>query len=213
MSKFVYDFGEKESKVITKEETIAFARKAKTGDQEALNKIIQANLRFVVTIANRYKYKSLRDTISDGIMGLIIAAQKFDPNRNVKFLTYARWWIMQSILLHIRDDRLISVPIQSYRKTKIAKTANTDTNYKYESVISSAVRAGKICSMDQPYSNTTDFCLADSIKSNENVQDKAIQNEINLKRKKVIAESLEVLSERDRDIVIHRFGLLQSTRF
>ena len=211
-SRFPCDFGEKESKIITKEETFTLARKAKTGDQEALNKIIQANLRFVVTIAKHYQFiRKLEDIVSDGIMGLIMAAQKFDPDRNVKFLTYARWWIQQSILLHIRDDNIIAVPIGSYRKTKIAQKTGIVSDYKYKSVVSSTVRAKQVCSLDQTYSDNSDLCLADVIKSNENVQNKIVQNELEQKRKKWIAESLEVLSERDKDIVIHRFGLNNQT--
>ena len=98
---------------LSREEEQAFAARAAQGDQEARQHLIQANLRFVILVAKRYRNRGvpLEDLVNEGNIGLIRAAERFDPDRGVRFVSYAVWWIRQAILKAIHEDgRLIRVP-------------------------------------------------------------------------------------------------------
>lgn len=99
--------------VLTQEEEIRLAKEVKTGDQQALDKLVRANLRFVVSVAKQYENNTLSvsDLINEGNIGLIRAAQKFDPDRGFKFISYAVWWIRQSIMLALSEkSRIVRLP-------------------------------------------------------------------------------------------------------
>ena len=121
LDKYLQDIGKEE--LITAEIEVELAKRIKQGDQEALEKLTKANLRFVVSVAKQYQGQGLplNDLINEGNLGLVKAAQKFDETRGFKFISYAVWWIRQSILQAIAEQsRVVRVPLNrtgEFRKT------------------------------------------------------------------------------------------------
>src|ERR1700741_2169298 len=121
---YLQDIGRVE--LITAEEEVVLAQKIKMGDQKALDKLVKANLRFVVSVSKQYQNQglSLPDLINEGNMGLIKAAQRFDETRGFKFISYAVWWIRQSILQALAEQaRIVRLPLNKIGSiNKINKT-------------------------------------------------------------------------------------------
>ena len=114
----------KSVKLLNGEEQTELAVKAKSGDKKALNKLIESNLRFVVTVAKEYQYSNipLEDLISEGNIGLIKAVDKFDETRKIRFISYAVWWIRASILCYLnKNSRPIRLPIKKIAQLSIIK--------------------------------------------------------------------------------------------
>ena len=124
LDKYLHEIGKVE--LITAEEEVILARKIKTGDADALNRLIKANLRFVVSVSKQYQNQglSLPDLINEGNLGLIKAAQRFDETRGFKFISYAVWWIRQSILQALAEQaRIVRLPLNKIGSiNKINKT-------------------------------------------------------------------------------------------
>jgi len=112
LDKYLQDIGKEE--LITAEEEVSLAQRIKQGDQEALEKMCKANLRFVVSVAKQYQNQGLNlpDLINEGNLGLIKAARRFDETRGFKFISYAVWWIRQSILQALAEQaRIVRLPL------------------------------------------------------------------------------------------------------
>lgn len=119
--------------LLTPEEEDAVARRARAGDPEALAQLVRANLRFVVSVAKRYQNRGLAfgDLVQEGNVGLVTAAKKFDPDQNVKFISYAVWWIRQSILAALaRQSRSVRLPLN--RATELARVLRVREDLKQQ---------------------------------------------------------------------------------
>ncbi len=214
-------------KLISTEEEEELARRIKKGDQKALESLTKANLRFVVSVAKQYQNQglSLLDLINEGNMGLIRAAEKFDETRGFKFISYAVWWIRQSIQQAITDQsRLIRVPTnQVGSANKIRRFVNKfeqenermpnlcelmDEIDLPESKLKEVMNAGgKQISMDAPMSNEDGSNLLEILPNTEtpNTDNLLVQESL----KEEIGRSLEKLGERDRNILKAFFGIGQ----
>lgn len=211
--------------LLTDQEEIEVATKASKGDTQALDTLIKSNLRFVVSVAKQFQHYgiSLEDLINEGNIGLIKAANRFDVNRGYKFISYAVWWIRQSILQSISDNsRLVRIPSnQSVNLLKLNKTfskleqelereptdeelqeALKDTNVKLRDLIGAN---NKSISLDAPIRDGDDLCYHDVIKNenSSNPDDFFLKESINYDLKKVFKN----LSDRQKDIVSMYFGI------
>jgi RNA polymerase primary sigma factor len=213
--------------LITSEEEIELALKIKKGDQTALDKLTKANLRFVVSVAKQYQNKglSLNDLINEGNLGLIKAAKKFDETRGFKFISYAVWWIRQSIMQAIADQsRMVRLPLNRVGAlTKIGKAASAleqelerkptpeeiaqELEMSVEDVAYALKHAGRHVSMDAPISQGDDSksSLLDLLSNNEQPQPDKTLLEDSLKRD--IESALSTLSEREAQVIKLYFGL------
>src|SRR3954470_17712501 len=126
LDKYLQEIGREE--LITAEEEVVLAKKIKDGDQRALEKLTRANLRFVVSVAKQYQNQglSLPDLINEGNLGLIKAAKRFDETKGFKFISYAVWWIRQSILSAVAEQsRIVRLPLNQVGSlSKIRKSAS-----------------------------------------------------------------------------------------
>lgn len=133
LDKYLQDIGKEE--LITPEEEVSLAQRIKTGDQAALEKLCKANLRFVVSVAKQYQNQglSLPDLINEGNLGLIKAAKRFDETRGFKFISYAVWWIRQSILQALAEQsRIIRLPLNQVGSLSKLNKATSRLEQKFE---------------------------------------------------------------------------------
>ncbi len=211
--------------LLTPEEEKELAIKAKKGDKEALKKLVEGNLRFVVNVAKNFMGWGvpLTDLIAAGNLGLIEAAKRFDPDRDVKFISYAVWWIRQAIMqtifqqtgavrIPIKESLFISKVKEAYEKLKekldreptieeIAK--EVDANPKKVKQALQIVRMPY--SLDMPIGEDEDVTLLDLIskKGTEDVEKEVVEDALH----KELEKLLKVLDEREREIIKHRYGL------
>ncbi|MBX2843769.1 MAG: RNA polymerase sigma factor RpoD/SigA [Flammeovirgaceae bacterium] len=121
--------------MVTAEEEVELAQRIREGDQVALNRLVKANLRFVVSVAKQYQNKSmsLNDLINEGNLGLVKAAQRFDETKGFKFISYAVWWIRQSIMQAIAENsRIVRLPVNKTSSINKIRTAFSSLEQKYE---------------------------------------------------------------------------------
>ena len=211
--------------LISVEEETEIAQKIKIGDKMALNRLINANLRFVISVSKQYQNQglSLPDLINEGNMGLIKAAQRFDETRGFKFISYAVWWIRQSILQAIAEQsRMVRIPqnkISSINKilriySKLEQEFErepTSEEIAYEldiapkDVKNVLFNTGKHISMDAPLSQDEDNNLYDTfISNNSNPTDFALLND---SLRQEIDRVISTLSQRESDIIRLFYGL------
>jgi RNA polymerase primary sigma factor len=224
LDKYLQDIGREE--LITAEEEVELARKIKAGDQKALEKLTKANLRFVVSVAKQYQNQGLTlpDLINEGNLGLIKAAQKFDETRGFKFISYAVWWIRQSILQALAEQaRIVRLPLnqvgslnkinkafsrleQEYERAPSADELAEALEVPEEKIKESLNVAGRHVSVDAPLSTNEDGgTLIDVMINIESERtDSGLMNE-SLQRE--IERSLSTLTDKEREIIRLFFGI------
>lgn len=225
LDKFLQDVSKEE--MVSPEEEVILAQKILQGDEEALEKLIKANLRFVISVAKQYQNQglSLQDLINEGNLGLIKAAKRFDHTRGFKFISYAVWWIRQSILQALAEQsRIVRLPLnqvgtlgkfkkESSRLEQIYERAPSIDEIAEElemnpSRLSDVIRiSSKAVSMDAPLLSDEDTNLID-IYIDEGAQgpDSSIMRE---SLGKELQRSLSILNDREREIIHQFFGIGQ----
>ncbi|MCD6130360.1 MAG: RNA polymerase sigma factor RpoD/SigA [Deltaproteobacteria bacterium] len=215
----------KDIPLLTSEEEKELGRKIQKGDQEALEKLVKANLRFVISVARKYRHYgvSLLDLINEGNLGLIQAAKKFDPERDIRFISYAVWWIKQAIIKTLAEQgTLIKIPIkikakqskiaaakakylQEHKATSTMKELEELTGLSEAELRSSEQAKLKIESLNVPVGEEKSIEVIDLLNiEEESIEDKIILESVIEQLKKTIASSL---NEREKDIIIMRYGL------
>jgi RNA polymerase primary sigma factor len=223
LDKYLQEIGKEE--LITVEEEVELAQRIKKGDRIALEKLTRANLRFVVSVAKQYQNQglSLPDLINEGNLGLIKAAEKFDETRGFKFISYAVWWIRQSILQALAEQsRIVRLPLNqvgSLNKINKAFSKFEQENERIPSAeeladvleitkekIADTMRvSGRHVSVDAPFVEGEDNSLLDVlVNSDSPIADRALINESLIRE---IDRALATLTERERDIIKLFFGI------
>lgn len=223
LDKYLQEIGKVD--LITADEEVELAQKIKAGDQLALEKLTKANLRFVVSVAKQYQNQGLTlpDLINEGNLGLIKAAQRFDETRGFKFISYAVWWIRQSILQALAEQsRIVRLPLnkigsinkinkmyafleQSSERPPTAEEIAKELDMTINDVKESMKNSGRHVSMDAPLIDGEDSNLYDVMRSGESPNpDRAlIQESLRVE----IERSLETLTPREADVIRLYFGL------
>ena len=223
LDKYLQEIGREE--LVSPEEEVELAQRIRKGDQEALEKLTRANLRFVVSVAKQYQNQglSLPDLINEGNLGLIKAAEKFDETRGFKFISYAVWWIRQSILQALAEQsRIVRLPLNqvgSLNKINKALSKFEQENERQPSneelsemidvptdKISDTLRSsGRHVSVDAPFVEGEDNSLLDVLPNDDSpMADKGLVNEsLNTE----IERALSTLTEREREIIKSFFGI------
>ena len=223
LDKYLQEIGRVD--LITADEEVELAQRIKAGDVAALEKLTKANLRFVVSVAKQYQNQGLTlpDLINEGNLGLIKAAQRFDETRGFKFISYAVWWIRQSILQALAEQsRIVRLPLnkigsinkinkmyayleQANERVPSAEEIACELDMSVNDVKESMKNAGRHISMDAPLVEGEDSNLYDVIRSNESPNpDKAL---ILDSLRTEIERALETLTPREADVVRLYFGL------
>ena len=223
LDKYLQDIGKEE--LITADEEVSLAQKVHQGDQIALEKLVKANLRFVVSVAKQYQNQglSLPDLINEGNLGLIKAAKRFDETRGFKFISYAVWWIRQSILQALAEQsRIIRLPLNQVGSLNKIKKATSKLEQKYERTPSSEEIAEKLevpdykitaakkittryISMDAPLTQDDEtkfldvFVSEDSSRTDDDLMKESLAREIQ--------RSLATLTKKERDVINLYYGI------
>ncbi|MAJ98095.1 MAG: sigma-70 family RNA polymerase sigma factor [Flavobacteriales bacterium TMED288] len=223
LDKYLQEIGKVD--LISAEEEVELAQKIRDGDQIALEKLTKANLRFVVSVAKQYQNQglSLPDLINEGNLGLIKAAQRFDETRGFKFISYAVWWIRQSILQALAEQsRIVRLPLnkigsinkinkayasieQEEERTPSASEIASLLDMSESDVKESQRNSGRHVSMDAPLVEGEDSNLYDVLKFGESPNpDKEL---LNASLSIEIERALETLTSREADVIRLYFGL------
>lgn len=225
LDKYLQEIGHEE--LISAEEEVELARRIKTGDRKALEKLTKANLRFVVSVAKQYQNQglSLPDLINEGNIGLLKAAEKFDETRGFKFISYAVWWIRQSILQAIAEQgRVVRLPLnqvgsvnrinkvlskfeqENERRPSVDEIADkTDLPHeKIEDVLKVNTRQ---VSVDAPMADGDGTSMIDFMQSDSDTStDEELLKE---SLRAEIASALSVLNDRERNVIEAFYGINQ----
>lgn len=224
LEKYLQEIGKVE--LISPEEEVRLARRIKQGDQSALDKLTKANLRFVVSVAKQYQNQglSLPDLINEGNLGLIKAAQRFDETRGFKFISYAVWWIRQSILQALAEQsRIVRLPLNKVGLTNKIQKAFSQLEQEFErepspeelaelleleteEVSATLGIAARHVSMDTPLSEGEDNTLVDVLENpNAERAETNIEHKESLKQE--IERSMKMLTERQKEVICYFFGI------
>ncbi|MBN1159215.1 MAG: sigma-70 family RNA polymerase sigma factor [Bacteroidales bacterium] len=223
LDKYLHEIGKVE--LLSSEEEVELARRIKNGDEKAMNKLVQANLRFVVSVSKQYQNQglSLPDLINEGNLGLIKAAQRFDETRGFKFISYAVWWIRQSILQALAEQaRIVRLPLNKIGSINRINKAFAELEQSFErepsfqeiaemlemapdDVKEAMKSAGRHVSMDAPIIEDEDNTLYDIMLSKDSPSpDKGLLTD---SLRKEIERVLSTLTYREANILRLYFGL------
>ena len=223
LDKYLQEIGREE--LITAEDEVELARKIKQGDQRALEKLVKANLRFVVSVSKQYQNQGLTlpDLINEGNLGLIKAAQRFDETRGFKFISYAVWWIRQSILQAIAEQaRIVRLPLNQVGSLNRINKAFSKLEQEFErepsvdelanilemgedKVVDSMRISGRHVSVDAPFRDDEDGNLLDVLANDDSPNsDLLLMNE---SLQKEISRSLSTLTDKEQDVIKMFFGI------
>jgi len=224
LEKYLQEIGKVD--LLTPEEEVDLAQKIKEGDQEALERLTKANLRFVVSVAKQYQNQglSLSDLINEGNLGLIKAAQRFDETRGFKFISYAVWWIRQSILQALAEQsRIVRLPLNKVGSLNKINRAFSELEQEFErepspeelaelleipteEVETTLGVAARHVSMDAPFIDGEDNSLLDVLENNSTPDtDSALEYKESLRKE--IERSLNTLTDRQADVIKLYFGI------
>jgi len=224
LEKYLQEIGKVE--LITPEEEVRLAALIRQGDQRALDRLTKANLRFVVSVAKQYQNQglSLPDLINEGNVGLIKAAQRFDETRGFKFISYAVWWIRQSILQALAEQsRIVRLPLNKVGLTNRIQKAYSTLEQQFEREPSAEELAEMLqmdldevsatlgisarhVSMDTPLSEGEDSTLIDVLENpNAEKTDGDLDHKESLRTE--IDRSLKALTERQKEVICYFFGI------
>ncbi len=228
LDKYLHEIGKVD--LITAEEEVILAQKIREGDQAALERLTKTNLRFVVSVAKQYQNQGLTlgDLINEGNLGLIKAAKRFDETKGFKFISYAVWWIRQSILQAIAEQsRIVRLPLNQVGSlSKISKAFSkleqeferepspeelADTlETTVEKISDTLSNSGRHVSMDAPFVQGEENTLLDVLDNKEPNTDSMLIDESLAEE---IRRSLSSLTEREREIIVLFFGLGANSPF
>jgi RNA polymerase primary sigma factor len=224
LEKYLQEIGKVE--LVSPEDEVKLARLIKQGDQKALDRLTKGNLRFVVSVAKQYQNQglSLPDLINEGNLGLIKAAQRFDETRGFKFISYAVWWIRQSILQSLAEQaRIVRLPLnkvgltnriqktysqleQEYEREPSAEEVAEALGMDIEEVTASMNISSRHVSMDSPMSEGEENTLLDVLE-NPNAEKTDGDLVYNQSLKTEIERSLTTLTERQKEVICFFFGI------
>jgi len=222
LEKYLHEIGKVD--LISAQEEVILAQKIREGDQAALERLTKTNLRFVVSVAKQYQNQGLTlgDLINEGNLGLIKAAKRFDETKGFKFISYAVWWIRQSILSAVAEQsRIVRLPLNQIGSlSKIHKAASKleqeferqptpeelaeDLEVSVDKIADSLSNAGRQISMDAPFIQGEENTLLDVLQSTDAATDTELMMD---SLSQEIKRSLSILAERDREVIILFFGL------
>ena len=223
LDKYLQEIGKVD--LLTPDEEVDLAKRIRDGDQLALEKLTKANLRFVVSVAKQYQNQglSLGDLINEGNLGLIKAAQRFDETRGFKFISYAVWWIRQSILQALAEQsRIVRLPLNRVGSlNKISKTFSV-LEQKFErepspdeladvlevttaEIVDTMKISGRHVSMDAPFVQGEENSLLDVLEND--MDDKPDDGLINDSLRREVQRALSTLTHREADVISFYFGL------
>ena len=224
LEKYLQEIGKVD--LLTLDDEVDLAQRIREGDQIALEKLTKANLRFVVSVAKQYQNQglSLSDLINEGNLGLIKAAQRFDETRGFKFISYAVWWIRQSILQALAEQsRIVRLPLnkvgslnkinkafseleQTFEREPTAEELAEVLELQTSEVETTLGVAARHVSMDAPFVDGEDNSLLDVLENNNTDKtDGALEYKDSLRNE--IERSLSTLSERQKDVIKLYFGI------
>lgn len=223
LDKYLQEIGREE--LITAEEEVHLAKKIRDGDQSALEKLTRANLRFVVSVAKQYQNQglSLPDLINEGNLGLIKAAKRFDETRGFKFISYAVWWIRQSILQALAEQsRIVRLPLNQVGSLNKINKAYSKLEQEFErepspeelskildlpedKIMDTMKVSGRHVSMDAPFQQGEEGSLVDVLVNHDSPR--ADGNLMSESLSREIDRALSTLTERERDVIKLFFGI------
>lgn len=223
LDRYLQEIGRED--IISVQDEVDLARRIREGDQKALDKLVRANLRFVVSVAKQYQNQglSLPDLINEGNLGLIRAAQRFDETRGFKFISYAVWWVRQSILQALAEQsRIVRLPLnrvgslnkinkerskfeQEFERIPSAEELAERLDIPADQVADTMKVSGRHISVDAPFADGDENSLLDVLINDDTPTPDRVLNQESLSKE--VDRALQQLDERERNIVKMFFGI------